>query len=77
MTLSGQTYTCTAGQTFDMVSLLVYGDEIYACDLLCANPEYATKPIFTGGEVLYLPVVEIPVVDEDEDYMPPNAPWKE
>lgn len=76
MTLSGQEYKCVAGQTFDLVSLFVYGDEKYACDLLCANPSLSTKPVFTGGEILQLPVVEIPDVDEDEDYMPPDAPWK-
>lgn len=76
MNLSGQTHICIAGQTFDMVSLIVYGDEKYACDLLNANPSLSLKPVFTGGEILQLPVVEIPDIDEDEEYMPPDAPWK-
>jgi phage tail protein X len=76
MTLSGQVYTCVAGETFDVVALNVYGNEKYACDILNANPSLCTIPFFTGGEKLNLPIVEIPEVDEDEEYMPPDAPWK-
>lgn len=77
MTLSGQGYRCSAGETFDSVALAVYGDEKYACELLNANPALCTKPIFTGGEILALPVVEIPEDDGDVEKMPDRAPWKE
>ncbi len=86
MTLSGYTYTCRAGETFDSVALAEYGDEVYAADLLNANPALSGVPIFAGGEVLKLPVVEVPDEDGDEDededydeddYMPATAPWKE
>ncbi len=77
MTLSGQVYTCVAGETFDMIALLIYGDEKYSCDIMCANPALSSIPVFSGGEKIYLPVVEIPDEDEDEEYMPPDAPWKE
>ena len=77
MTLSGQEYRCSAGETFDSVALRVYGDEKYACELLCANPALCTLPVFLGGEVLELPVVEIPENGEGEEYMPATAPWKE
>lgn len=78
MILSGQTYRCSAGETFDSVSLSVYGDEKYACELLCANPALCTKMIFAGGEILDIPVVEITEQESDgETYMPPVAPWKE
>ena len=70
MTLSGQTYTCSAGETFDNVALEVYGDEKYSCELLNANPSLCRIPIFAGGEVLELPVVEVSEEDEDDDYMP-------
>lgn len=78
MTLSGMSYLCSAGESFDSVALEVYGDEEYACDLLCANPALCGKIIFDGGEMLRLPVVEIPE-DEDaaEDYARATAPWKE
>ena len=41
-----------------------------------ANPKYSTTPIFTGGEELEMPVVE---VQEDDSgvYAPAAAPWKE
>ena len=53
-----------------------YGDEKYAADILCANPSLCLIPIFSGGELLDLPVVDMPE-DEDEEYMPQTAPWKE
>lgn len=77
MTLSGQTYTCSAGETFDSVALEVYEDEKYSCELLNANPSLCRIPIFAGGEVLELPVVEVSEEGEDNEYMPATAPWKE
>lgn len=77
MTFRGQTYRCSAGETFDSVALGVYGDEVYACELLNANPTLCCKPIFTGGEILQLPVVEIPARNSDAHHMPEKAPWKE
>lgn len=80
MTLSGMIYKCSAGETWDSVALAVYDDEKYACELLNANPELSNIPVFTGGETLNLPVVEVPEDETDqdeEDYMPAVAPWKE
>ncbi len=77
MQYSGQVYLCSAGETFDSVALVLYGEEAYAADLLNANPELCTKPIFTGGEKLRLPVVEIPEDEASGIYAPANAPWKE
>lgn len=78
MTLSNQMYQCVAGETFDSVALEVYGDEKYACEILCANPDLCTTPIFSGGELLDLPVVEISdIEDDEEDFVPAEAPWKE
>lgn len=80
MILSGMQYQCVAGETFDSVALEVYGDEAYACELLCANPLLCMIPIFTGGELLELPVVEVTDDEDEEDeeaFMPPDAPWKE
>ena len=80
MTLSGTLYQCVAGETFDSVALIVYGDEKYACEILNANPDLCLTPVFSGGELLDLPVVEIPDVDdedEDEEQIPTSAPWKE
>lgn len=79
MTLSETQYQCVAGETFDSVALEVYGDESYACELLYANPTLCMIPIFTGGELLDLPIVEIPDEDDEDDeaFMPPDAPWKE
>ena len=77
MTLSGRVYRCSAGETFDSVALAVYGDEVFACELLTANPKFGTKPVFTGGEVLELPIVEVQADDGGGTYAPAAAPWKE
>ena len=81
MTLSGQSYVCSAGETWDSVALTVYDDEKYACELLNANPALSSIVIFSGGERLELPVVEEIEIDDEEfdteETMPTTAPWKE
>ena len=77
MTLSGYTYQCSAGETFDMVALAVYDDEKYAADLMTANPDLVHMMVFECGELLFLPVVEVPDTDDETGYAPSKAPWKE
>ena len=77
MTLSGTQYQCVAGETFDSIALAVYGDEMHSCEIMCANPLICMVPMFTGGEILDLPIVEIPAEDASEVFMPATAPWKE
>lgn len=81
MILADEVYQCSAGETFDSVALELYGDEKYACELLNANPDLCNIPIFSGGEILDIPIVEEAEEDEDQDdeeeTMPAKAPWKE
>ena len=79
MELSGKMYLCSNGETFDGVALAVYGSEIYAADLLCANPEHGILARFKGGERLLLPVVVTRDSEEDDETaaVPDKAPWKE
>lgn len=77
MTLSGQEYHCRAGETFDSVSLSVYGEERYACDLMGANPALCHVSVFTGGELLAVPVVQKPATIVGGRYVPVTAPWKQ
>lgn len=76
MKYRNQVYVCTAGETFDSVALILFGEEAYAADLLSANPALCTKPVFTGGETLKIPDVEIPESDASGSYAPAIAPWK-
>ena len=76
MNASGFGYQCSAGDTFDMIALRLYGDEKYACELLDANPTLCGQMVFTGGEILQLPVVNIPDETQGIQYTPANAPWK-
>lgn len=73
---SGLTYQCRAGETFDSVSLILYGDERYAYELLAANPTLCRLIVFTGGEELAVPVVEVPEDDAENEMAPATAPWK-
>ena len=75
--LSGYVYRCSAGETFDMVALNIYDHEKYAADLMNANPGYVRRAVFRGDEVLSLPVVEIPENENENEYAPSTAPWKE
>lgn len=75
--LSGYVYRCSAGETFDKVALNIYDHEKYAADLMNANPEYVHLAVFTGDELLSLPVVEIPENESENEYAPSAAPWKE
>jgi hypothetical protein len=71
------TYQCRAGETFDSVSLALYGDERYAYELLAANPKLCRLIVFSGGEILTVPVVEVPDDEAEDDTAPASAPWKE
>lgn len=75
--LSGFVYRCSAGETFDKVALNIYDHEKYAADLMNANPGYVRRAVFKGDEVLSLPVVEIPENENENEYAPSTAPWKE
>lgn len=77
MKTTGETYTCRAGETFDSIALHLFGDETYSAALLCVNPLLSRTPLFTGGEVLQLPDIELPETETINVYMPATAPWKE
>lgn len=78
MELSGYAYICAAGETFDSIARELYNDEKYAAELMCANPEYSTRILFRGDEVLYLPEIDLPENEDDEEAIAPaKAPWRE
>lgn len=68
--LTGMVYICSAGETFDAIALNVYGDEVYASELLSANPKYVNVLAFAGGEELDLPQIDM-VPDSS------SAPWRQ
>ena len=75
MELNGYSYTASAGETVDSIALALFGDEKYAAELLCANPELALKVRMTGGEEWLLPVIDTPTEGVPE--VTETAPWKE
>lgn len=55
------TYICAQEETFDGISLKMYGDEKWTGLLMAANGQYAHLPRFAGGEELTLPEVTEPL----------------
>ena len=77
MILSGTKFQCVAGETWDSVALVVYGNERYAAELLNANPQLCFIPMFNGGELLDMPVINVVPSSKTMRYIPETAPWKE
>ena len=76
--LSGVKFHCSANDSFDSVALMLYGHEKYAVDLMTENPEYCGMTVFDGGEMLHLPIIDIPEDDDEAALaMSTIAPWKE
>ena len=65
-----QTMKAIQGETFDSISLHLWGDEKYTGQLLAANPEACHLMRFLGGEVLNIPRLEEP----EGSSLPP---WKQ
>lgn len=74
MQKSGYEYRCSAGESFDMVALKIYGNEKYAKNLLEANPSLCSITIFSGGERLQLPAL---TAANSGAYTPATAPWRD
>ena len=81
MELSGNTYVCSYGETFDSIAKDVYGDEVFAAEILCVNPKLSGKYVLDAGDKINLPLIYTPDNEEDEDddivdTAVPVAPWK-
>ena len=70
--MSGLEYHCASGESFDSVARVVYGDEKFAAELLCSNPEQGLKLRFDGGETLLLPAIDTSLAAAG----PETAPWR-
>lgn len=67
---NGFIYETMAGDTFDSISLDFYDDEHYSSEIIQANSNYRNTIIFSGGEVLEIPIIE----DKTNNSLPP---WKQ
>lgn len=52
-----KTYTTKLGDTWDVISLLMYGSELFVSDLMQANWEQRDVAVFSSGVTLTVPVV--------------------
>ena len=54
-----KTYTTTQGDTWDMISLRVYGTEKHLGELIAANPAHRETVFFSANTQLVIPVVAV------------------
>lgn len=76
MTLSSFIYHASSGESFDSIALEVYGDEIYAPDIMSANPALCGKVVFDGGEQVFLPEIDLPSSNDEARLNNTLAPWR-
>lgn len=68
-----KTYTTIQGDTWDLISYKIFGDEKYMRYLIEANWDYADVLVFSSGTVLTVPELpeepdeDMPFWREDED----------
>ena len=65
------TYKTIQGDTFDLISKKIYGNESYFIKLIEANQEYVNTVIFPSGIVL-----NIPDIDTQTEASKTTAPWR-
>ena len=53
-----KTYRTSSGDTFDSLSLAMYGDEKMSHRIIRFNPDYADVLVFDSGVTLRLPIVD-------------------
>lgn len=53
------TYSTIQGDTWDMISFRVYGDEGYIGVLIEANPQHAETTIFSSSIILTVPALPV------------------
>lgn len=63
-----KTYTTKLGDTWDVISFLMYGSEIFVQELVTANWEYRDVGIFGGGAMLKIP--QITAMQRDNANLP-------
>ncbi len=64
------TYTAKQGDTWDLISFILYSSEYYIAELILANPDHSDVIIFEGGEVLIIPIIN----NTDTSLL---APWRQ
>ncbi len=60
------------GDTWDVLSLRMYGNELYMDKLINANIEHRKVAIFPAGIVLQVPEIDTTVLANDDNL----PPWK-
>lgn len=62
-------YITKQGETWDMISLRMYGTEYHVTELILENHDYGNIVVFEGGELLRIPELS----NTDTSLL---APWR-
>ena len=64
------TYTTVQGDTFDSIAFKLFGNEKYIKELMEVNTDHLTTIIFSSGEVLNVPEINVEY-NISSDNLPP------
>ena len=67
--MDNRAYITKSGDTWDMISLAVYGSELFVSELIEANPDRANTLVFGAGIKLIIP--EITQSQRENTSLPP------
>lgn len=67
--MDNRSYTTKSGDTWDMISLAVYGSELFVSELIEANQDWANTLVFGAGIKLIIP--EITQSQRENTSLPP------
>lgn len=67
--MSHEYYKTLQGDTWDLISYKIFGEEKYLIEIYNLNPEYSNIAIFEGGVELKIPVISVEITST-------LPPWK-
>lgn len=63
-------YTCSQGEAWDQIAARFYNDEFLLERLLAANPDLSDVVLFSGGEIIAVPVLDVSDIQSPESLPP-------
>ena len=64
------TYKTQSGDTFDIISFRLFGDEFYMDELIKANFEHRKTLIFSSGVILNVPEIDTKTPQTSNENLP-------
>lgn len=71
MALQFITHITLAGQRWDSLAYLYYGDATYITPIIQANPQIPVEPVFEAGLVIGVPLLQVDSTIQNPNALPP------